>query len=588
MRRREAARTKRGNIYADAILEYNDNNEVPEDQFEQQYAAAQSSSDSDEYGSGKTTQSQRNIFGQPKQQRPTRSDVRREDGKSRLINQYVDDGTFVQTDKKRTSFPVYVDNDNLDFAMKRILQKQIAHENASGASVGSNNAIDSSAPQSTVTMPTNIGGINPDTTEHILARLANTISSAASMSIHKSGGISRPKTAIIKNSFLSIDSRYRLRINRLSQGGFSFVLSTFAISTFDGTLGLQNQLIDVTEIEVMDSFIFPKKYTPGGTAYASTSYFNEVTLLLNELYSQSYQGPSNRYHFSFKLDPAYTDTMRYKLDIPYNSVFSFSNPVTFDRTLTFNFYTPTADANLDDDFFEVTIQYTNPATLTVAGPINQSTGNPITPNFTTGYDVVSFENFASSTYTYDSTNPLSVVYSEKFYPVTVVSPYVFTIPLDFTNPIIAQDTARPGTNVALTTHYANLTADSDNGATVSLVGNNEFNKFMFSGYTIYITGINNYDPVTTPLSTVSYIKRSAGFSVTAITYFTSGVIEFTINMQLGTSNPLYGPPGGDLSYVEFDYIVYSGGKTSPLATVRMFDGTRRIRFSLRFGSRVYE
>jgi hypothetical protein len=241
--------------------------------------------------------------------------------------------------------------------------------------------------------------------------------------------------------FLCIDSRYRMRGSNLSQG-ITVNIGSTANFTAQGILGLQYPLTNVTEIEVMNDIIIPLKYQASQYPLINT-YQGEVTMTIDEVYSQGYIGPKNRFHFNFFSVPYSTGRLR--LPIPYNSVFRLPQRVDIESKLTIRFGTPVADANFDDDYFVVSIEYTNPATLTVIQPIDQRTNGPLIPYFTSGVDFIAFDTFAPKNVDYDVNNPNSVVYAETFYPVTPVSQYTFTIPLDLTNPKIAQDPNRPTT-----------------------------------------------------------------------------------------------------------------------------------------------
>jgi hypothetical protein len=251
------------------------------------------------------------------------------------------------------------------------------------------------------------------------------------------------------NVFVSIDSRYRDRSHKITDG-IRFNISLHQPSTKHGILGVMYPLDNITEIEVMNSFMFPRKFN-NQTPYLNFDTFNEITMLISEIQFQSIRGSNNRYHFSFKIDetPVDNDDARVKLKIPYNSVFTTYQPFNLDKTVTLQFFSPTNNISLDDDHFNVYIGYTNPATITVYG----NTDLLSLPNLI-NTDSICFDNFKSSSYLYDSSNPNSVVYEDKFYTVTPTNdPYTYSIPLDLTSNVLTNDLNKPSSDPISTILY---------------------------------------------------------------------------------------------------------------------------------------
>ena len=245
----------------------------------------------------------------------------------------------------------------------------------------------------------------------------------------------------IRNIFLSLDSRYRDRSYPFSTG-IRFNLGLNQQSSKDGVIGLNYPLDQIINIELMNSIIIPVSKTPNFT-YVIDSYEDEITISIDEIRFQSYLGSSNDFHFVCKIQsiPYGTDNNRLLAMIPYNPMYSLQQPFNLDKTLTIKFGCPDNNINFNDDNYLVYVSYTNPAKLTIYA---YATDGVLPLNFLDSSDVICFENFKTSTDKYDSNNPKSVVYYEKFYPVTpTIDPYTFSIPLDFTDPVLVNDVNKP-------------------------------------------------------------------------------------------------------------------------------------------------
>jgi hypothetical protein len=384
----------------------------------------------------------------------------------------------------------------------------------------------------------------------------------------------------IRSIFLSIDSRYRDRSYSI-QNGLRFNLALNQNTSTAGIIGLNYPLDYVMEMEIMDSIIFPKKFT-GSISYEDNSYFNEMTLLINEIYNQSYINPVNRFHFTFNITNY--DTLRYKLPIPYNSIFKLAQPLNLDKTLTLSFFSPTVSANLDEDVLQFYVYYTNPATIEVAGPIDQTTGL-IKSTLQTG-DVIAFEDFNSTNYLYNSSNPSSLLYKENFYSVTnTTDQYTFTIPIDLFGKKLDTDPLAPQGNPYTFVKNVNF---KYNGVYLS----SNYLQLSFSqllcvvGDMIIIKSVQSDRPPDYPAN-YSLLTRPSGWNIFLINYDTYNKIYLYVFDYDIINNPIWDPiPPVYISYVNVEIILNS--KPAPVRTVNCYVGSRRIRIPIRFITKASE
>lgn len=361
--------------------------------------------------------------------------------------------------------------------------------------------------------------------------------------------------SVKRNLFLPLDSRYRDRSIKMSDG-IRFELAHNASTTNNGVIGLDYPLDMVSEIEIMNSILFPIK-NQSGIAYHNVNYFNEITMLISELQNQSYKGATNNYHFTFVVNTY--DTIRCLLPIPYNSIFRFPQPRNIDRTLTLRFFSPTYDYGMDDDNYQAVVTYRNPAMLTTT-----------VENNLTSSDVICFENFSSSSTLYDSTNPASIVFSEKFYTVTPIDSYSFTIPLDFT--VLATDPLRPsGPTATLTSHTGTLY-----NAGMNLQVYISSAQLAQIGDSVYITAINTTKPLIQ--SNVDKLLRTMGYKIVNITTY-NALPVYSINFNC-VDNPL---TIGTVSLGEMSFTIKlnPSGVMIQKPTVSIYVGSRRVRVPLR-------
>lgn len=375
----------------------------------------------------------------------------------------------------------------------------------------------------------------------------------------------------VKDVYICVDSRYRDRTALISNG-IKFQIGINQSSVNTGIINLIYPLDNVVDFEVTDSFVYPVKVTTN----PSITYWDEINMLITELFSNSFISYNSRFHFSFKIKTF--DANRVILEIPYRCIYKLPNPVNIDKTLTFKFSAASYDYGLDNDYFDVQIQYTNPVILTVQGPVNLSNNQIYNPNFTNN-DIVTFENFSSSTLTYSSSNPSSVVYSERFYLVTPISDFVFTIPLDFSDPVIANDLLRPSGNNSAPVYEAGLNVGSAT-STIFIDGS----KLADTGDYMFFRSVKvNYGD--TPKITSAgydYTVRTEGFRIINVGGYYTGynyTIPYDVINNIMTDGPL--SPGQTLV---FTVVFVAPGSPSAQQTVRMYVGSRRIRMNMRFGT----
>jgi len=376
-----------------------------------------------------------------------------------------------------------------------------------------------------------------------------------------------------RNLFISIDSRYRDRTLSI-KNGLRYNLALNQNTNSYGTIGLNYPLDYVTEIEVMDSIIFPKK-NQNNVTYENDGYFNEITMLINEIYNQSYINPINRFHFTFNITDY--DSIRYKLPIPYNAIFKLPQPVNLDKTLTLNFFTPTISADIDEDVLQLFMYYTNPATIEVGGPTDPVSNN-ILSTLTNG-DVIAFENFTSSYYEYNSNNPNSILSKDKFYPVTnTINQYTFTIPIDLLNTPLVNDINAPRGNPYTLANNVGFGFDGVDGNFLKL---GYINNIANIGDTIIIKSVES-DRVPDYPNNYTLLTRVEGWNIFSIqnnNYNSYNYYSYSINYDW-VNNPIWDP--NNMPYIGLIYInIIFNTKPPTVKTVNCYVGSRRIRIPLR-------
>jgi hypothetical protein len=346
-------------------------------------------------------------------------------------------------------------------------------------------------------------------------------------------------------------------------------------------IGLTYPLNYVTELEIMDSFVFPKNVNFDTSV--NESYFNEITMLINELYNQSYIGPKNRFHFTFNIEPLPNDNNRYLLPIPYNCIFRLAQTYNLDKSLTFNFYSPSNNAAFYDDVYQCYVYYTNPAQIEIAGPKNQKTGQILSSLYSNN-DFIAFEDFTSNLQDYLSSNPSSILYSEKFYNVTLTAnPYIFTIPIDLTSPLLKSDPNIPLGNPYTLAQNPELswygTYDDD-----YLSFTNSYQQIAKIGDRLIINSlqadrppdnINNYNELIDPngytILDIYPIIVNQG-NLNQYTYY---IYKIKFNIVY---NPIWYEPYSVSSVIgSFNLL----NTPDPVKTTTIYVGSRRIRFTLR-------
>jgi hypothetical protein len=375
--------------------------------------------------------------------------------------------------------------------------------------------------------------------------------------------------------FLSIDSRYRDRSYDI-QNGLRFNIALNQQSSIYGNLGINYPLDKIKEIEIMNSFMFPKKFNDQ-TTYLNFDDYDEITLSINEMQIPSVRGINNRYHFSFKIDQSsvLNDQARVLLDIPYNPVFRLVQPFNLDRTLTLQFNSPNNNIVLDDDNFSVYIGYTNPGTFTVNGLTNLLK----LPNLING-DSICFEDFTTSDFLFNNTNPNSIVYQEKFYTVTKTNdPFTYSIPLDLTNIFLTIDPNRPSEDPINSIPYTIFDYyGQENNYLV--IFNSSPSPLCSVGDTVYIY---KFIPgqVSPPYLNPQFIQNiyiKSGFTINAIESYSGGYnYKFVFNLD---TYPIYldSTTSGGIFYVTFNtFYPYPETKNA-----KIYVGSKRIRIPLRF------
>jgi hypothetical protein len=382
-----------------------------------------------------------------------------------------------------------------------------------------------------------------------------------------------------RSVFISVDSRYRDRHHRLINGLY-YKLALYQSSTTQGVIGLTNPLSQVTELEIMDSFVFPKNSS--GDTSLNDNYFNEITLLINELYNQSYIGPKNRFHFTFNIQPLQNDSNRYLLPISYNNIYQLAQPYNIDKTLTFRFFSPSISANFDDDVYQCYVYYTNPAQIEIAGPLDPVTGR-LSSTLNSANDFIAFEDFSSSFLEYNSNTSSSVFYSEKFYNVGLTAdPYIFTIPIDLLNSSLKADVTVPRGNPYTLAKNPTLMWDDPRNGFLTFATN--YQQIAKVGDILKISSITANIP---PSNQTNYnlLTNSNGYVITNVdkivetsnnsylyTYY-----AYTITFNINT-HPIWNTTP-EISSILGSFTLVN--KPDPVKTTTIYVGSRRIRFTLR-------
>lgn len=220
--------------------------------------------------------------------------------------------------------------------------------------------------------------------------------------------------------YVILDTRYRKArfAERMRNNNITFDLINGRIDKDQGQIKVPVSAAQIIEMELMKPFLFPKENLPDDADYLDPYFQSEITMEITNINMNAYdEGNGTKHHFS--LLTASADRKRLLLT-PHNPKMLFSYPINLSQ-ISLRFRTPVELANFDDDYYMVSITYTNPATLVVVGDFPH--------NFTSNVDCIAFQEFKSGEY--DSENENSLVYREKFYPVTVVNNITFTVPVDF-------------------------------------------------------------------------------------------------------------------------------------------------------------
>ena len=379
-------------------------------------------------------------------------------------------------------------------------------------------------------------------------------------------------------TYACFDSRYRNYPSaRLTDPtGLQFAITSRSDTSLIGKVGTNNQVVNVVEMEIFSPIYFPKLFHDPTDTSVNYYYFNEIYLDIQEADSQSNNDPNvNRHHFTFSS----VDNGDQRLILtPKNSKFYFTKPMDIDKTLTFIWRTPMAGPAFDDDFLNVTILYANPAVLMVQIASNGAGSNGT--NFTANSDVVTFDNFTSSTITYDSTNPVSVVYSNSYYLATIIDNFTFSIPLDFTNPLIANDINRPGDPTLGPSPQAaqNATFTFTNPIVITT-------PYPISSYPIVTAGSGSGLQSNMVIVIQSYSYNNAGANAAlAATLTQSAGYPVTMISNSSFSIPVNGLPFAGDPYASTNILLgpIPGINPNRLSVVRVYVGTRRINVPIKF------
>jgi len=383
------------------------------------------------------------------------------------------------------------------------------------------------------------------------------------------------------NIFLSLDSRYRDRSYSFSNG-IRFLLGLNQQSSKNGIIGLNFPLDQIINIELMNSVIIPVTKMPDFT-YVNNIYQNEITISIDEIKFQSYLGSINNFHFCCKIEniPYGTDNNRLLAMIPYNPLYSLQQPYNLDKTLTIKFGSPDNNISFNDDNYLVYISYTNPALLTIYA---YAIDNILPLNYLDNNDVICFENFKSSSDKYDSNNSNSVVYYEKFYPVTPLptDPFTFSIPLDFTDPILVNDINKPPSDPVLDIPYTIFLFNALSNNDISLY--KEGNQIANIGDIIYIYKLitNTLPPPYLKTDVLPRLYNKHGFTLTDVQPLPPGYI-YNFNFNNAFNSFVYHTQS--ISYPT-DFSVYATINNSYIVEkpvgVSIYVGSRRVRLPLRF------
>ena len=390
---------------------------------------------------------------------------------------------------------------------------------------------------------------------------------------------------IKRNVFLSIDSRYRDRSYRISNG-IRFNLGINQQSSSNSVLGLVYPLDQITEIELMNSVILPITKRVDYT-YIYNTYYDEVTIGIDEIRFQSYLGSFNNYHFCCKTQsiPYGTDSNRQLAMISYDLIFKLQQPYNLDKTITLTFSSPNNNITFNDDNYLVYVEYTNPAIIT----IYSNNIDPILPlNFLSANDTICFENFKSSNDKYDSNNPSSPVYYEKFYPITpIIDQFTFTIPLDLTDPILVNDPNKPPSDPVYNIPYLVFLFFSINTNSISLyyegpqIANIDDILYFYK----LITGLA---PPFVNTDSLLKLYSKNGFKITDINAYGLGFIydinfnDIYYSLVYQTQSTPYPTAFSIYTTINTRY------DTSTTTGVSIYVGSRRVRVPLRFETLVSE
>ena len=263
--------------------------------------------------------------------------------------------------------------------------------------------------------------------------------------------IANSNTTGIRDIYLSLDSKYRIRSTRIADRIQFNIINRIAATDESGNVGVISPLVKLIEMEIIGSTWFPKQYLPTfavGLPDVVSVDNDKVNMEIIELNQQSANNYNNKStHFIFKVAEIVGETTRVKIT-PINPKYIFGQ-LTQIETISLRFYNPYNPAIIYDDFYECTINY-----KTANGVINNgesvmtvvalSSGESVTAhNLTTG-DCISFENIVASTFSPDDNTQLT--HRSKYYKITSVPTALsFTVGIDFSlSPNIANDINRNG------------------------------------------------------------------------------------------------------------------------------------------------
>ena len=215
-------------------------------------------------------------------------------------------------------------------------------------------------------------------------------------------------------TYILLDTKYRI-LDSDGTKKYSWNIS-LTLNNTQGVTNSLNELKNITSIKVLPFRI------PNHTDFLTE--FRRITLLIEELVSQSFIGQeSRRFHFVFKTA---ADTITYTnwLDLdPYEmneGVYTFNKPFTLINKITISFANPLESLTFLTDRYDSTTNFGNPATITTIASHGLVTG-----------DKVIFEGFISS-----NPNRTSIVINNlnrvTGFIATVTGLTTFTIPVNLT------------------------------------------------------------------------------------------------------------------------------------------------------------